>query len=249
MRKILFVLGFILVAFVVFVFVAFQARTYKRDYIFQMRLLKSVNNMERTQQKMFEMLSGNLAPEEGAPQMPPQEDPNKIYNIDLNEAIFKGDPESKVTIVEFSDIQCPFSQRFHSVFMEALGSYSEGVKFVFKNFPLSFHPEAKPAAKAVLAAHEQGKYWDMLSLVMQAGTQLGAEKYVELAEQLGLDVDKFKKDLKDKDQDYEQIIQKDIKAGMGAQVQGTPTFYINGKKTRARALDEIKKEIDKILEK
>ena len=233
----------------VLVLIAFKINEYKRMYVFQLAVWNKVVAIENNQQKILSILKAGPQPQKVQRPEMPTEDPNKIYTIDLTGAPLKGDPEATVTIVEFSDIQCPFSQRFHPVFAEAVEAYPTGVNYVFKNFPLSFHPEAKPAIKALLAAKEQGKYWEMLEFLMQNGKELSAEKYKELAGQLELDLVKFENDLKEKESEYEALIQKDVEQAASANVRGTPTFYINGKKTSARTVEDIKKEIDSLLEK
>jgi len=211
---------------------------------------------------------GNMPPTAA---QPPAEDPDKVYTINQGSSLIKGNENARVTIVEFSDFQCPYSQKFHSLIGEVLKSYPNDVKFIFKNFPLPFHSQAKPAAKASLAAREQGKYWEMVEALFKAGQEASArppapggevpsepqadsipaglseEKFKELAKNIGLDVDKFMSDYKEKDAEWEKLIAEDMDAVRAAEVRGTPTFFLNGKKTRARDLDSFKAEIDKIL--
>jgi len=118
---------------------------------------------------------------------------------------------------------------------------------MLKNFPLSFHQEAKPAAKAAFAAGEQGKYWEMADAIVENGKSLNAAKYEELAKNLGLNIKKFKADYESKDAQWEDYIQKDMALAVQVNVRGTPTFYINGKKTTARDVSSFKREIDQIL--
>lgn len=181
------------------------------------------------------------------PNMPPPEDMDKQYTIDVGHSAVMGDKNAKVTIVEFSDFQCPFSQKFHPIYMEAIKSYPKGINYILKDYPLPFHPNAKPAAKAALAAKEQGKYWEMVEALFANGANLSEDKYKELAGNIGLNVDKFTKDLKEKNAEWDKLIEEDMKQGGAIDVRGTPTFYINGKKTRARDVDAVKAEIDKIL--
>lgn len=182
-------------------------------------------------------------------QMPPAENFDKEYKINIGRSYIKGNKDAKVTIVEFSDFQCPFSKRFHSVISEVLNAYPKDVKFIFKNFPLSFHPQARSAAKASLAAGAQEKYWEMVDLLFQNNEGLSEEKYKQLAGQLGLNVEKFMQDYKEKDAEWEKIISEDLSAVDACEARGTPTFYINGKKTMARDLAGFKAEVDKILQK
>ncbi len=180
--------------------------------------------------------------------MPPAQDSNKVYNIGVGSSPVKGNKNAKVTIVEFSDFQCPYSQKFHPVVGEVMKTYPKDVNFVFKNFPLSFHPQARPAAKAALAAGEQGKYWEMVEALFQNGRELSDAKFEELAKQLGLNAEKFIKDYKDNDAKWEKLIGEDMAVAGQSGVQGTPTFFINGKKTNARDLAAYKQEIDQILQ-
>lgn len=178
---------------------------------------------------------------------PPAEDFSKLYKIDIGQSQVKGNKDAKVTIVEFSDFQCPFSKRFHAVIEDVLKAYPNDVKFVFKNFPLSMHPQARSAAKASLAAAEQGKYWQMMDLLFQNNQDLSEDKYKQLAGQLGMNVEKFMKDYKDKDAEWEKRIKDDMVLASSVDVRGTPTFFVNGMKTMARDLEGFKAQIDEIL--
>ena len=178
---------------------------------------------------------------------PPSEDFSKVYDLDMAHAKIRGNKNAAVTIVEFVDFQCPFCQRFHSVITEVLKTYPNDVNYVLRNYPLPFHPQAKPAAKAALAAGEQGKYYEMVDALLQSGAGLTEDKFQELAKNLGLNVSKFMKDYKDKDAQWEEIIKKDAELAMNVDVRGTTTYYLNGHKTMARDLNSYKIEIDKIL--
>lgn len=180
-------------------------------------------------------------------QGPPQEDLNKVHQIDTTNAPTLGKKDAPITIVEFIDFQCPFCGRFHPAFSDAVKAYPDQVKLVLKNFPLGFHPLARPGAKAAMAAGEQGKYWDMADKIFKNQQSLSDDNFKAWAKEIGLNVDKFLKDLKEKDADYEKIINADMELGQKVDVRGTPTFYINGRKTTARDLDGVKHEIENIL--
>lgn len=182
-----------------------------------------------------------------AQQGPPPEDFSKVYDIPLDHSPVKGNKNAPVTIVEFVDFQCPFCARFHSPLVETLEAYPDKVNYVLKNFPLSFHPEARPAAKAAFAAGVQGKYWEMADRILENGKNLSMQKYKEIAEEIGLDMEQFLEDYEKKDAQWEDYIQKDLALGGQVNVRGTPTFYINGRKTNARDVAGFKKEIDSIL--
>lgn len=206
----------------------------------QQRILQEIRAIKLQQQNR------NIA----RPDQPPRPviDYNKVNQIDIGNSSIRGNKNALVTIVEFSDFQCPYSQMFHPVIQQILSAYPKDVRFVFKNFPLAFHPLAKPAAKATLAAKEQGKYWGMLDALFQEGKSLSQDKIQEVAKKIGLDVKKFNSDLKEKDAQFEKFIEDDIAAANKAQVRGTPTFFINGRFMQGRNLEDFKAAIDKILQ-
>ncbi len=181
-----------------------------------------------------------------APQMP-QEDFNKVYPIEDGQSPIKGKKDAPVTIVEFTDLQCPFCARFYPAAMEAFNAYPDKVRIIIKNFPLSFHPNALPAAKLALAANEQGKYFEMVELLLKNGADVSEAKVKEYAKELKLNYGKLEADLKVKDAEYQKRIDADVALAGQSDVMGTPTFFINGKKTMARDLSTYKQEIDKIL--
>lgn len=186
---------------------------------------------------------------QAAQQVPqrPQEDYDKVYKFDALHSSIKGNPAAPISIVEFIDIQCPYSARFHPVVGEVLAAYPDKVNFIVKNFPLQFHPGARPAAKAAFAAGEQGKYHEMIQLLLENNRELTEDKFKELAGRLGLNVEKFMSDFKQKDAQYEEWVQKDIVLGTQSDVRGTPTFFLGGRKTTARDLAAFKTQIDALL--
>lgn len=179
---------------------------------------------------------------------PSPQDFLKVYDIPIGQTTVIGKKDAPVTIVEFVDFQCPFCSRFHKLMVEAVKQFPDKVNYMIKNFPLDFHKQANPSAKAVLAAGEQGKYSEMADKLFENVKSLSEENYKKWANELGLDVDQFIKDYKEQDKKWEEIINKDTELGGGIGVRGTPTFYINGRKTRARDVAGFKKEIEKILE-
>lgn len=218
-----------------------------RDRIRQLE--QRVANLEiqtRSLQAVVQQLQARPNQQRPAPQNQPKMDTTK-YDIPIDHSYVKGDPQAKVTIVEFLDFQCPFCARFHKPMEKAVKAYGKDVKVVLKNFPLSFHKNAKPAAKAAFAAGEQGKYWEMVNALLANGKNLTEDKFEELAKDLGLNVKKFWKDYRKKDAQWEAYIQKDIELGQKVGVRGTPTFYLNGRKTMARSVVIWKREIDKVL--
>ena len=183
----------------------------------------------------------------GVQAAPVQEDYAKVHNIPVAHSPVIGNKNALVTIVEFVDFQCPFCARFHKPVTEILKAYPNDVNYILKNFPLSFHPQARPAAKAAFAAAEQGKYKEMVDALLASGNSLSEDTFKNIAKDIGLNVNKFLKDYKDKDAQWERYIQTDISLAGQVGVRGTPTIYINGRKTTARDFLSFKNEIDAIL--
>lgn len=139
-----------------------------------------------------------------------------------------GPENAKVTIVEFSDFQCPFCTRAANVVHQIREKYGDKVRFVFRQFPLPMHGDAHLAAQAALAAHQQGKFWefhDLLFANQRALTRPSLEGY---AKQVGLDVPRLEKALDD--QSLKAAVDADVKLGEEVNVSGTPTVFINGKR-------------------
>ena len=155
----------------------------------------------------------------------------------------KGAP---VTIVEFGDYQCPFCQRaFQQTFPQIKKDYVDTGKarYVFVNFPLSFHPNAEPAAEASECANEQGKFWEYHDKLYENQATLGNDLYPKLANDLKLDAAKFKQCLDSGK--YKQQVQKDLDYGQSVGVSGTPSFFINGMRiVGAQPYEAFKQAID-----
>ncbi|MBF0384979.1 MAG: thioredoxin domain-containing protein [Candidatus Omnitrophica bacterium] len=212
-------------------------------------LKERVSKLEAKLDLIEKLMTGGGQQQGRQPQQPPQEDFSKVYTIDIGKSPIRGEQNASITIVGFSDFQCPFCGRFHPAIEEVLKAYPKDVRYILKHFPLSFHQQAKPAAKAAMAAGEQGKYWEMVDALYANSQQLGEEKFKEIAKSLGIDVDKFVKDLKEKDAQWEEAIKEDMALGSKSEVRGTPTFFINGRKTAARDINGFKAEIDKLIKK
>lgn len=182
-----------------------------------------------------------------APYQPPAEDLNKVYPIDVGSTTVSGKKDAPVMITMFADFECPFCSRFYEPIKEVLSAYPDKVKFMIKNFPLGFHQNAVPSAKAALAAGLQGKYFEMADLLMKNKAESSEAKLKEYAQALRLNEKKLLEDLKSKDAEFDKQIKEDMNLGARSDVQGTPTFFLNGKKSNARDLNSWKAEIDAIL--
>jgi protein-disulfide isomerase len=151
-----------------------------------------------------------------------------------------------VTIVEFSDFQCPYCSRAASVASQIKSKYADKVRFVFRQFPLSFHQNAHIAAQASLAANAQGKFWELHDKMFENQQKLDRESLEASAKEIGLNLAEFKKALDDKT--YESIVDAELKLGESVAVDGTPTMFLNGKRiANPTDFDAISKEIDTAL--
>ena len=175
----------------------------------------------------------------------PKEDPNKVYDIPIANSYVRGPEDAKVTVVEFSDFQCPFCSQAAGLLDKITDAYPKDVKFVYKNYPLPFHKNAMPAAKAAIAAGKQGKFWEMHDKLFENQRSLSDDFYVQTAKELGLDVEQFKKDM-ESDATKNQIEQ-EMKEARAAAVRGTPTIFIDGKKPQGRSFELFKGLIDNAL--
>jgi protein-disulfide isomerase len=128
-----------------------------------------------------------------------------------------------------------------------LEKYPTQVKVVEKNFPLQMHKFARQAATAALAAHRQGKFWEYHKKLFESVSSLNDAKVQEIATQLGLDMDRFNRDLKD--QALQNIITRDLQEGTAAGVRGTPTIFVNGKPLAGRNIEAFQQAIDEELKK
>jgi protein-disulfide isomerase len=155
----------------------------------------------------------------------------------------RGPEGAKVTIVEFSDFQCPFCSRAHDTVEEVMSTYAGKVRLVFRHFPLEFHAQAPKAAEAAMCANEQSKFWEYHDILFKNQQKLQVEDLKAHAQSLGLDATKFNECL-DSGR-MAAIVKTDTEAGHKAGVSGTPAFFINGQVlSGAQPLEEFKKVID-----
>jgi predicted DsbA family dithiol-disulfide isomerase len=166
-------------------------------------------------------------------------------DIDTTGAPFLGKADAPVTLVVFSDFQCPFCSKVEPLLDEVLKKNPDTVKIVFKHLPLQMHKQAKPAALAAIAAQEQGKFWQMHDALFAVSKKLSKETIEKAAQDIGLDMDKFKKDLASP-ATLEKLKKDMIDAGK-ASVSGTPTLFINGRQVKGRGANVVQKMIDQEL--
>jgi protein-disulfide isomerase len=147
--------------------------------------------------------------------------------IAVDGAPVRGPADARITLVEFSDFECPYCSAAVKQVDTIMAAYPKDVKLIYKQFPLSMHPHAELAAEASLAAREQGKFWEMYDVLFKNFRQLSRTNILAMAKEIGLDEEKFKSDLDSGK--YKAIVVKDLADGEAAGVYGTPAFYINGK--------------------
>ncbi|MDT8437265.1 MAG: thioredoxin domain-containing protein [Gemmatimonadota bacterium] len=155
-----------------------------------------------------------------------------------------GPDDAPVTIVEFSDFECPFCLRIHPTLQRVMSEYEGDVRLVFRQFPLTnIHPRAQKAAEASLCAHEQGRFWDMHDALFADPSNLGVPALKERAGTLGLDVAAFDQCLDSSEK--AAVVAADLQAGRRLGVSGTPALYINGRQLQgAQPYDVIARVID-----
>ncbi|MGE5049652.1 MAG: DsbA family protein [Deltaproteobacteria bacterium] len=154
-----------------------------------------------------------------------------VYKVTLGESPQKGDAEAKVTIVEWSDFQCPYCGRVMPTLREIEKTYGADVRFVFKNNPLPMHPDAPYAAKAAVAAQRQGKFWQMHDKLFEANNSqkpdaLKQDKVDQMAREIGLDMERYQRDVAAPE--TAQAIRDDQAQAAKLGANGTPHFFING---------------------
>jgi protein-disulfide isomerase len=158
----------------------------------------------------------------------------------------RGNPKAPVSIVLFSDFQCPFCSRVGPTLAEVEKTYGNKVKVVWKHQPLPFHPNAMPAAEAAEAAREQGKFWQMHDKLFASQQELSPATYDRIAREIGLDVKKFQDSTKSGRN--RARIQQDQALGQSVGAQGTPTMFVNGERVvGAVPFDQLKAVIDRQL--
>ena len=180
---------------------------------------------QQKQQKAMLAVFDRLKNEAGVEYNLPKPNLEKA-KFDLAGRPSKGKADAKVTVVEFSDFQCPYCSRAVSGVEELLKAYPDDVRVVFMHYPLSFHKEAMPAAIASQCANVQGKFWDFHDKVFENQGQMSAEAFAGHAKDAGLDMDKYKTCISDPA--TAAFVKKDMEQGNEAGVEGTPSFFING---------------------
>jgi len=151
-----------------------------------------------------------------------------VVQISLEGSPVRGDVEAPVTVVEFSDFQCPFCVRASPIVAKMLVEFEGRIKLVFKHLPLPSHSQARLAAAATEAAREQGKFWEMHDLLFENRNALQRDDLRRYARQLGLDVPRFETALDSPETNTR--LDRDITEARRVGANGTPTFFVNGRR-------------------
>jgi protein-disulfide isomerase len=139
----------------------------------------------------------------------------------------QGPGDAAVTLVEYGDYECPYCGAAYPIIKEVQARMGERLRFVFRNFPITTsHPHAEQAAEAAEAAARQGRFWQMHDLLYENQRRLRDEDLRAYAEQVGLDVEPFDKELAE--HVHAARVREDFMSGVRSGVNGTPTFYVNG---------------------
>jgi protein-disulfide isomerase len=149
-----------------------------------------------------------------------------VDKLDLSRAPVRGQAQAPVTIIEFSDLQCPFCASVTPTLRELMKQYPDQVRWVFKNFPLDFHADSPLAHTAALAAERQGKFWEMHDLIFANQRNLQRDNLLAEARSLNLDIERFTADLDSAD--IKKQLAADKKEGESLGINGTPAFFVNG---------------------
>ena len=177
-----------------------------------------------------------------------EQDAKKItrYRVEVGDSPTKGPDNAKVTIIEYTDFQCPFCAKVQPTLTKILEKYPQDVRKVFKQHPLSFHKDAPLASEASLAAGAQGKFWEMKEVLFNNQKKLKEEQLIQYAQELGLDLEQFKSDLST--HKYKEQVDRETQEAVKLGATGTPAFFVNGRfLSGAKPLEAFVKVIDEEL--
>ncbi len=171
--------------------------------------------------------------------------PVPVYKIATDDQPSKGNPDAAVTVVEFTDYQCPNCATAQPILERLVAEYGDRVRFVVRDFPLTMHADAQKAAEAAEAAREQGKYWDFTAILFRNQSSLKPEQLKQYAQVIGLDRAKFDAAL-DSGR-FADKVARDVADGERIGVNGTPTFFINGRRASDATYETLKAALDAAL--
>ena len=209
--------------------------------------MRDVERLDRSLGDRIAKLEGQLAnaPRAAAGAPAQGEDPNRVYTVRVPaDAPIRGRASAPVTIALFSDFQCPFCGRVEPTLKQVQEVYKDQVRIVWKHMPLtSIHPRAMGAAQASEAALSQGKFWEFHDKLFVDQKKLEVSDFKQFAQELGLNMDRFEKDMVDVEK--KKRIEADMDEAKSLGVTGTPALFVNGRKlVGAKPFDDIARVID-----
>jgi protein-disulfide isomerase len=150
------------------------------------------------------------------------------YDVPVDDDPVLGPADAPITIIEFSDYECPFCRKWYQeVLLPLLDKYPDQIRFVYRDLPLtSLHANAFPAAEAANCAGEQGKYWEYHNALFEMPFALGRDAFIQLATDLGLNVEDFTGCIDSRR--YRDEVEADFQFAVNLGIQSTPTFFVNG---------------------
>jgi protein-disulfide isomerase len=147
--------------------------------------------------------------------------------VNIGSDHIRGSINAPITIVEYGDYECPYTGMAYPIVHDIMKQFGDQLYFVFRNFPLNdIHPHAQHASEAAEAAAAQDKFWQMHDYLFEHQKALDDNHLLEYAKKIGLDIDRFKKEMSK--HVYAPLINKSLKSGIDSGVEGTPTFFVNG---------------------
>ena len=167
------------------------------------------------------------------------------FTIATDDQPAKGAANASVTIIAFSDFECPSCAHEHPVLERIASEFGDRVRLVMRDFPLSQHANARKAAEAAEAAREQGKYWEYATVLFRNQSALGVDKLRQYASELGLDRKRFDASLDSGK--FAEKVQRDIIDGRKLGINGTPTLYLNGKRVSDNSFESLKSAVEAAL--
>lgn len=211
------------------------------------KLLKEGIKREDLYKTIMEREAGKAVADAAPPRQAPAA-PAGPVDVKFGRAPVHGKTNAPIQLVVYSDFECPFCSRVNPSIAEVKKVYGDKVAVAFKHYPLPFHPNAKPAAVASIAAHKQGKFWEFHDKAFQNQKALTRDNFIAWAKELGMDINKFQKDLDDPAN--AAWVDEDMAEGSKFGVNGTPATFVNGRLVSgAQPVEAFKAIIDEELKK
>ena len=168
-----------------------------------------------------------------------------VFSISTTDQPSLGSPKAPVTIIAFTDYQCPSCAGMHENLERLVKEYGDKVRLVARDFPLDQHADALRSAEAAEAARKQGRYWEYVQVLLRNQSALGVEKLKDYATEIGLDRTRFDSALDSGK--FAELVQQDIDEGMKLGLKATPTLFFNGRRVSVRSYEDLKAQVDALL--